>query len=88
MSPDQYSNIVLKPCPRCGGQAVMKILPSWPHDMLWVECSVCDRAGPTVYFYRGAPTSAQGIERLLLPGLARARREAAACWNQEADVNA
>lgn len=75
-------DIKLQPCPRCGGQPVVLILPGWPYARIRVECCACGRQGPTVYF---DPEGAlyQGIEQLLLPGLGRARREASACWNQD-----
>lgn len=75
-------DIILKPCPMCGGQAVMVIRPGWPYPTVWVACHACGRQGPTVYY---APEDMlyHGLDFVLLPGLARARREAASCWNQQ-----
>ena len=75
--------IKLIPCCKCGGQPIVLIRPQWPYPMVSVECSTCGRRSPIVYFCPSGNTWIQGLERILLPGLARARREAAACWNQE-----
>jgi len=85
MLPDrrQEDDIRLIPCSRCGGQPVVMIRPGWPHPSLRVICSDCGQAGPQIYYAPEGPTWYLGIDRVLLPGLARARREAAACWNQE-----
>lgn len=74
--------IKLQPCPRCAGRPVLLILPGWPYARLRVECCACGRQGATVYFDTGAELQ-RGVERLLLPGLGKARKEAAACWNLE-----
>lgn len=72
--------IKLQPCPRCAGQPVVLILPGWPYARIRVECCACGRQGPTVYFDPGGALY-QGIEKQLMPGLGKARKEAAACWN-------
>lgn len=82
MLPDRRQDeIRLIPCPKCGGQPVVLIVPSWQYGRLRVECSVCGHKGPTIDF---DPSGAlyQGIERRLLPGLGKARRDAAAAWNE------
>ena len=71
--------IRLQPCLRCAGQPVVLILPGWPYARIRVECCACGQRGPTVYFDAGGAIY-QGTEQLL-PGLAKARREAAMLWN-------
>lgn len=74
-------DIRLEPCPACGGQAVMIIQPGWPHPRIRVDCLACGRQGPTVY-YAQEDMLHHGLDFVLLPGLARARREAAALWSE------
>ena len=65
---------------------MVMILPGFPHPRLKVVCSACGKEGPTVYYAPEGDRQYLGqsaFDRILLPGLARARREAAACWNQE-----
>lgn len=57
------------------------IVPMWPHPALQVQCTACRKAGPWIYFNEKTPIW-QSIEDLLLPGLARAKEEAAAAWNE------
>ena len=73
--------IKLQPCPRCAGQPVVLILPGWPYARIRVECCACGRQGPTVYFDPGKARY-PSFESQMLPELGKARREAAACWNQ------
>lgn len=77
-------DIRLIPCPSCSGQPVVLIQPGWPYPTVRIVCSACGKEGPTVYY---APEDMlyHGLDFVLLPGLARARREAAACWNYGAD---
>ena len=70
-------------CPKCGGQPIEHILPGWPYPTVGVVCSMCGNAGPKVYFTTEGENLFRGITDVLLPGLARARREAAACWNEQ-----
>lgn len=76
-------DVKLLPCPMCGGLPVMLIKPTWEYGRLRVECSVCGRYGPNVFFEPGKKIY-QGRKMQLLPGLAKARRQAAAAWNEEA----
>lgn len=79
-------DIRLIPCPRCGGLPVVMIRPFFPRPALRVECSVCGSGGPWIYFDGKGPGFL--IAEKLLPGLAAARRQAAAAWNEGADANA
>lgn len=83
--------IRLKPCRRCGGLPVVLIRPSWPYPVLRIVCSSCGRQGPQIYYCPEGDKHFQGLsayEKNLLPGLAKARRQAAAAWNERtgADV--
>lgn len=75
-------DVKLQPCARCSGQPVVLILPLWPHPALRVECPACGMRGTTIYFDEEAPIF-QGTKKML-PGLGKARRQAAAAWNEEA----
>ena len=75
-------DIRLRPCPRCGGLPVVLVRPFFPRPALRVECSDCGLAGPWIYFDGKGPIW-QGTEKLL-PGLGKARRQAAKDWNGEA----
>lgn len=75
-------DIKLIPCPHCGGMPVVLIVPAWPHPALQVQCTACRKAGPWIYFNARMPIW-QTLDDLLLPGLGRAREEAAAAWNEE-----
>ena len=66
--------IRLKPCPRCGGQPIVLVWPSWPYPALRVECDGCKLTGPWIYF---DPKQQEAH----LPGLNKARGQAAAHWN-------
>ena len=72
-------DIRLQPCPRCTGLPVVLVRPFFPRPALRVECSSCGLAGPWIYF-DGKGAIWQGTEKLL-PGLGKARRQAAAAWN-------
>lgn len=73
-------DIRLKPCPRCDGLPVVLVRPFFPRPALRVECSGCGLSGPWIYFDGKGPIW-QGTEKLL-PGLGKARRQAAAAWNE------
>lgn len=73
-------DIRLKPCPRCDGLPVVLVRPFFPRPALRVECSGCGLSGPWIYFDGKGPIW-QGAEKLL-PGLGKARRQAAAAWNE------
>lgn len=78
-------DIRLIPCPSCGGLPVVLIRPAWPYPVIRVVCSACSCQGPMVYYSPEGDRvfSGQGLyERNLLPGLATARRQAAAAWNE------
>lgn len=78
--------IRLNLCPKCPGTPVVLIKPGWPYPTIRVVCSQCGHSGPEVYYSEKGATVFCGVDHYLLPGLARARREAAAAWNeQEAD---
>lgn len=70
-------------CQKCGGSPMEVILPGWPYPSVGVVCHMCGYAGPRVYFTTEGDTLFHGIVDALLPGLARARREAAALWNEQ-----
>lgn len=76
--------IKLIPCVKCGGLPVEMIQPGWPYPTVRVVCSVCGQRGPIVYYaQKDVLYSGQDLyNRYLLPGLPRARREAAAAWNE------
>ena len=74
-------DIRLRPCPMCGGLPVVLVQPFFPRPALRVECSGCGLSGPWIYF-DGNGTLYQLAERMMLPDLARARRQAAAAWNE------
>lgn len=76
-------DIRLRPCPRCGGLPVVLIRPFILRPALRIECSACGHGGPWIYFDGKAPLS-QLAESVFLPDLAKARRHAAADWNEEA----
>ena len=48
-------DIRLRPCPRCGGQPIVLVWPSWPYPALRVECDGCKLTGPWIYFDNKAP---------------------------------
>lgn len=75
-------DIRLNLCPKCPGQPVVLIMPGWPYPTVKVICSKCGHAGPAVYF-TNEDTVYHALDKALLPGLARARREAAALWNEQ-----
>lgn len=75
--------IRLCPCPKCGGLPVVLIRPYVLRPALRIECSACGNGGPWIYF-DGKGTLYQLAERMMLPDLARARRQAAAAWNEDA----
>lgn len=78
-------DIRLNLCPKCPGQPVVLIMPGWPYPMVKVICSKCGHSGPAVYFSSEGDKyyMVSAYDRALLPGLARARREAAALWNEQ-----
>ena len=69
-------------CPKCGGAPLQLIVPGWPYPTVGVVCSKCGQAGPKVYFTQ-EDTMYHGLDHIMLPGLARARREASAAWNEQ-----
>ena len=79
---DSGDEIRLNLCPKCPGQPVVLIMPNWPYPMVGVVCSKCGHAGPKIYF-TNEDTIFHGQDRVMLPGLATARRQAAAAWNEE-----
>lgn len=74
--------IRLKPCRRCGGLPVVLVQPGWPMPRVCVICTVCSEAGTVFHFAKDGPTWYQGWDRVLVPDLATARRQAAADWNE------
>lgn len=76
-------DIRLRPCPVCEGLPVVLVRPFYPRPALRVECTKCAYAGPWIYF-NGRHPIIRAFEDIFLPGLARAREEAAACWNEGA----
>lgn len=82
-----YENVKLLPCPSCHGQPVVLIRPGWPYPVVRIVCSSCGKEGVAVYYCPEGDKVFQGYgayEKRLLPGLAKARRQAAAAWNEEA----
>ena len=77
-------DIRLIPCPSCGGLPVVLIRPAWPYPVVRVVCSACGRQGPMVYYSPEGDRMYLAVDAILLPGLATARRQAAAAWNEEA----
>ena len=37
----------LKPCPFCGGEAKLKIIPKYYGDIYWVKCEECNAETPS-----------------------------------------
>ena len=69
----------LKPCPFCGGRAVMLIESRVLARCVWVECSSCKVTGPMIEY-----GSAWEDMALLDARLREARSQAAANWNTRA----
>ena len=76
-------DVKLLPCAKCSGQPVVLIRPDWPHPSLHIECQECGYKSPTVYFRTETNPCYFALESLMLPDLARAREQAAACWNED-----
>lgn len=77
-------DIRLRPCPRCGGQPIVLVWPSWPYPALQVECDGCKLTGAWIYFDNKAPGREYGES--MLPGLNRAREQAAVHWNSAMEL--
>ena len=67
---------VLKPCPFCGGRAVMLIESKVLARCVWVECTGCRVTGPMIEY----GSAYEDISELDAK-LREARRQAAASWN-------
>ena len=70
---------VLKPCPFCGGRAVMLIESRVLARSLWVECSSCRVTGPMIEYGSTFEDFDQLDARLR-----EARRQATTNWNTRA----
>lgn len=70
---------VLKPCPFCGGRAIMLIESRVLARCVWVECTGCKVTGPMIEY-----GSAHEDIRQLDARLREARSQAAANWNTRA----
>ena len=79
----EYGEIRKIVCQKCGGQPIEHIVPGWPYPTVGVVCHMCGYEGPKVYFTTEGETLFRRVTDALLPSLARARREAAALWNEQ-----
>lgn len=76
------SEIRLTPCRRCGGRPVMILQPGFPADTVRVECTGCCLSTPAIFYAPHGGVAGYGANRILLPSLWTARRQAAAAWNE------
>lgn len=70
---------ILKPCPFCGGRAIMLIESKVLARCVWVECSSCKVTGPMIEYGSLYEDLSELDARLR-----DARRQAAASWNTRA----
>lgn len=73
-------NGVLKPCPFCGGRAVMIIKPKVLVRCVWVECSECRVTGPMLE-YKAETDDVKELDARLR----ETRSQAAEFWNTRAN---
>ena len=71
----------LKPCPFCGGRAIMLIESKVLARCVWIECSECKTTSPMLEY--GA---AWEDNRALDVKLRQARSKVSTFWNTRADV--